>query len=571
MYIRKERDIFFYLLIIILSLAFSTWLMFHTFSYDAQSHTIRIAFRLWSDFSAHIPLIRSFSMSDNLTNFFRGRVVYPIYSGEPIRYHFLFDMMVGILEKIGIRIDWALNIPSILGFSLLLIAIYSLAISLFDSIPIALLSVAFFLFNGSLSFLRFFQIHPLSPSTPYDIASAREFPAFAPWGPGLVSAFWNLNIYTNQRHLALVFGILLWFIFVVVSAKQQSKSHQFQSAILWGFVFGIFPYFHPPSLIIFAIFLICYFLLYPKRRIFLFTVAAVSLLVAIPQLLSMPGRASSIEWYPGWIIHNELFAERNMFRAITLFLNFWWQNIGIHGLLILLGFFMVPKKARLAIIPVIPLFILANLLKISVEATANHKFFNFILIVGQMLSAYVLVWFWTFFSSRRFHSFIRLFVYSLICLFVSLLTLSGIIDFFVVKNDIIGTLPDWQTNEAALWIAKITPKNAIFLNSTYLYNPASIVGRPIYLGWPYFAWSTGYVGNRFEMLKTIYEAKDSNILCPFVQENHISYITVEDTHGDINLPNIDVSYYFSRFRPSYANTDKTYGIFSTDVLCPPKK
>ena len=216
-------------------LIFSSWLMFHTFGYDGTSNVpaafdggstqknILIARACWSDFGSHIPLIRSFSMGDN---FDRLRSLqspeYPLFSGEPIRYHFLFYMVVGLLEKIGLRLDWALNIPSILGFTLLLAGIWSLAVVLFKDKKIAILSIIFFLFNGSLSFLKFFKDHPISLNTPLDILRANAFPAFGPWDGGQITAFWNLNIYTNQRHLAWGFAIGIWFLVWIVTSANRS-------------------------------------------------------------------------------------------------------------------------------------------------------------------------------------------------------------------------------------------------------------------------------------------------------------------------------------------------------------
>src|SRR3989344_5595347 len=167
---------------ITLALLFSFWLMFHTFSYDARNNTIHIGRTLWSDFGAHIPLIRSFSMGDNFTLLLKGKPEYPIYPGEPIRYHFLFYALVGLLERLGLGIDWALNIPSALGFFFLLFFIFAIVKKLFTDIRVAVLSVIFFLFNGSLAFLRFFALHPLSKNILYDIRNASAFPAAAPWG-----------------------------------------------------------------------------------------------------------------------------------------------------------------------------------------------------------------------------------------------------------------------------------------------------------------------------------------------------------------------------------------------------
>src|SRR5579859_5172895 len=119
-------------------LLFSIWLMFSTFSYTNGS--MMIATKAWSDFANHIPLIRSFSFGSNFPP------QDPLFSGEPIHYHFLFYMFVGFLEKFGIRIDYALNIPSALGFFALLVIIYVFAIKIFHSKGVGIFSVIFFLF-----------------------------------------------------------------------------------------------------------------------------------------------------------------------------------------------------------------------------------------------------------------------------------------------------------------------------------------------------------------------------------------------------------------------------------------
>jgi hypothetical protein len=67
--------------------------MFSTFSY--KDGNMLIASKAWSDFASHIPLIRSFSFGNNFPP------QYPLFSGPPIKYHFLFYAFVGLLEKLG--------------------------------------------------------------------------------------------------------------------------------------------------------------------------------------------------------------------------------------------------------------------------------------------------------------------------------------------------------------------------------------------------------------------------------------------------------------------------------------
>jgi hypothetical protein len=551
--------------LILVAVLFSFWLMFHTFSYDEKRHEIRIAFKLWSDFGAHIPLIRSFSMGGNWPIVMRQTPIeYPIYPGEPIRYHFLFDMIVGILERMGLRIDWALNVPSALGFFGMLMGVYLLAYTLFGSRMSGILSVIFLLFNGSLGFLRFFANHPLSLSTLQDIWRVKDFPSFAPWGPGDVTAFWNLNIYTNQRHLAIAFAMTIGFIISMLKQEHHTFKKQFPMAILWGVLFGFLPYFHQPTLLVIALLLIWYILALPRLRLFLLTVSVVSGALILPQVLMSPSGAPGIEWHPGYIIHNEIIKmsfPANIVRVLT----FWWHNIGVHIFLIPIGFFLIPKRARIILFPLLPLFMVAVLFKFSIEVSANHKFFNFVMILGHMLSAYVLVWFIR--LTKQFHLVVRSFAYSLVGIFLILLTLSGVIDFFVVANDTKGAIADIPRNETATWIAQHTPPDAVFLNSNYLYHPASLAGRPIFLGWPYFAWSAGYEENRMPVMDTLYETRDTALRCDMLRKRNISYVTVENIQGDVNLPDIDMTYYLKTFTPAFVSRDQKYAIFTQEELC----
>lgn len=547
---------------------FSFWLMFHTFSYDQNKPAIRIAFKLWSDFGAHIPMIRSFSLGNNFPNPWQHKSIeYPIFPGEPIRFHFLFDMGVGLLERLGLRIDWALNIPSAVGFFLLLVAIYTLSDRLFRSRTAAFLSVLFFLFNGSFGFLRFFALHPLSSQTPMDIIKAKEFPAFAPWGPGDVTAFWNLNIYTNQRHLSFAFALILFFMITLLAVERWRTKRQLPVALSWGILIGALPYFHQPTLLILAVLIGWYFLAFPKLRMPLVVTGLISLALIVPQILLVRSADSLVSWYPGYTIHNELGKLPFLWEKAYRFLVFWWNNIGLHSVLIPLGFFIIPKRTRLIVFPLVVLFIIPNMFKFSVEISANHKFFNFVLILGNMISAYTLVWFVRRVSRLNFPLVLRAFLYSIVCVFIFFLTLSGIIDFFVVANDTKGVLEDIPANEVATWIARNTPKDAIFLNSSYLYHPASIAGRRIFLGWPYFPWSAGYKENRMPIMDTMYETRSSQERCELLRKRNISYVTVEDVPNDYNLPKIELAYFMKEYTPVFVSKNRTYAIFTTEALC----
>src|SRR3972149_7724231 len=100
------------IIVVVIASIFGYLITFSTFS--ANLNNLFINTKLWSDFASHIPLIRSFSLGFNIPP------EYPLFPGAVIKYHFLFYLAVGLLEKIGVRIDLALNSLSFAGFFFLI-------------------------------------------------------------------------------------------------------------------------------------------------------------------------------------------------------------------------------------------------------------------------------------------------------------------------------------------------------------------------------------------------------------------------------------------------------------------
>jgi len=487
-----------------------------------------IATKAWSDFGAHIPLIRSFSLGANWPP------QYPLFPGQPIRYHFLFYFLVGMLEKAGLRIDWALNIPSALGFFLLVYMVYKLGTFLFADKRVGMLAVLFFLFNGNLTFVRFFRQFPINFASLGQIMRNVHFVSFAPWGQGDISAFWSLNIYTNQRHLALAFGLALLVVYLFLKLETVSVRKQMFWAPVLAILLGIFPYFHQPTLLIVGICMGWYFLVFPRLRWFLLLTGILAGLLIAPQVFLLSQGPKLIAWYPGYLIHDAL--------SIPRFFSYWWQNLGLHSVLYAIGFLVAPVWMKKALFPIFIIFAVANLFKFSPEVAASHKFFNFFLILGNILSAYALIRLFHRIRSMSSHWLIGVSAYWIIGLFLFFLTFSGIIDFFPIYNDPIGPLPDKPTNKMANWILHNTPPESIVLNSSFFYNPASLAGRKIFLGWPYFAWSAGYdTYKRMDQQKHVLEAPDTESLCLFLSRYNIDYILLEKPQSQQEFsPNVAV-------------------------------
>lgn len=533
---------------------FSVWLFSHTFGFDPKTQSIRIGSTLWSDFGAHLPMVRSFSMGSNWWRLTHGEAPQsPLFPGEKIRYHFLFYMLSGILERMGVRIDWALNIPSIIGMFLLLGFIYLTVRKIFVSGWVAILSVLFFLFNGSLSFLAFFRSHPVSVSTPGDIFSATRFPSFGPWDGGLVSAFWNLNIYTNQRHLALSYAICLIIIYLLYTHKPETALNQrawFGIAI--GILAGSLLFLNQAAFIIAAVYLFWLFVIHPPARF----PALVSGLVIIPLLFlyrNVFAIPSPIPVEAGYLIEKPL--------TVSKFAVYWWHNLGLHVFLIPFGFIFAPRTAKLLIIPLILLFAVPNIWRLSPDMINNHKLFNFVIIMGASYSAVFLVRLW---QARR--GILAVFNRLITLILFVFLTVSGVIDFAVIANDNIGGLTDIGGNPDARFFADSTKPEDLVLNSTWFYHPASLAGRDIFSGYAYFTWSYGYdKDEREKQLNSIYGASDPVTACRLLRRYGIDWVELNDSpEGYVR---INPLLWYGTFSPFYRNSDSRINVYSTARIC----
>lgn len=524
------------LILFFISLAgLSVWLMWHTFSYDSSGHSLLISSKVWSDFGSHLPLIRSFSYGTNWPP------QYPLFPGEPIRYHFLFYAFVGLLEKLGLRLDYALNFPSAAGFFSLCLMIFVVAKKLFIRTDIAVLSVIFFLFNGSLSFLDFFSVHPLNSSTPMQIISNSVFPSFGPWNGSKIAAFWNLNVYTNQRHLSLSFAIVLFIIYLLYS-------HPKKLIYLVGFLTGLLLLLNQAAFAIVLPFIVFFFLLRPRLRLPLI----VSFLGSIPWIalsLLFTHTFPVISLKPGFLMNQPL--------TPFSFLNYWFMNFGLHLFLIPIGLLLAPRRTKIFVIPLVILFILPNIFQFSVDMINNHKFFNFYLIFGSMFTAYFINFFWH-----------RLNILGKIIspLLIIALTLGGLVDLFPVINDTRYSLSDYPANLDVAFFADHTPPNSVVLNSTWFYHPASLAGRPIFNGYSYFTWSYGYNQTlREHQALSVYSAPSKLAACKLLGIYHISYVELNSHPENFIHPNL--SLWQNEFIPVYSNHDSGVSVYSVADSC----
>jgi hypothetical protein len=495
----------------IFSIFFLISFIFFQSTFWYQDGLFFIKSKLWSDFAAHIPLIRSFSLGNNFLP------EYPFFAGEKISYHFLFYLLVAGFEKIGFQIDFALNFVSAFGSALLLTTIVGLG-QYFFSFSAGLLAVILFLFNGSLSFMEFFIENPvISFSDGIEkIIAQKHFISFGPWDGGVISAFWNLNIFTNQRHLAMGLGVLFFLIYVFEN-KFKNKKIIFSKKEIFFLSLSIIllPLLHQASFAFLAIYLLVGFLEKRKK----FSKQAFIFL----SIIGIISSAIYLFWGSSFtpIFQLGFLAKEKTFLSM---LNYWFNNFGLYLFFIpLLLFLSFRKKDKFKKFKTLYLsgflvFVLAHLFKFSPDMINNHKFVTIFLVILNIGVAGLLE---GVFSKKGLIKKIG----ATIVLFF--LTFSGVIDLFPILNDSLVVKKDYQQTEFGRWVVE-SPKDSVFLVNSYLYNPASLAGRKLYLDYGYFAWSMGYPDReRRQSQKLIFaEGISRDDWCSLMADEGIDYLTL---------------------------------------------
>ncbi|MBN1687704.1 MAG: hypothetical protein JW893_01240 [Candidatus Omnitrophica bacterium] len=550
----------------------SSWIIFsHVFWSTGPFQTLRISSLVVSDFAFHIPLIRSFSIGNNLD------FLNPIFAHDFLRYHFLFDFMAGTFEKLGLPIGFAVALPSTLFWCAFLILLYFFGKTLFDGQSfVGWVSVLLFLFNSSLSFVLF--LNQQKGESFFSILKSwwnlENYVSFGPYDGNLVCAYWHWNIYLNQRQLLLGYAVILLVLIPIISTllkKDGSETLSVKQSVFLGFLAGILPFWHTPSYVCLLMILGILFLTFPiKKQCGWILLAAI--LIGAPQFLWLQlanqDQVQHSGWYFGFLVPTfgtgirfSSSALINQFlNGILSFFRFWFYNWGLSFLLIPLSFLFVDSRRRRILLIPLALFLIAHLFRFSGDIGTNHKFLNLALIIGNCYIAFLL--------SRIFRNRWGGPVWAGL-LFI-LLTASGIVDATPVKNSFLYNFADIAQDPSSRWIRKNTSTDAVFLTNYRIYNPVSLAGRTTFQGWPYFNDSLEHpVDKRVALTQKIYASENRGELCSYLRQNGIDYIQLE--HSDMKEHQVEThdGLFQNELKPVFEENKSPYQAryFSREDIC----
>src|SRR5213080_3767467 len=191
-----------------------SWMMFASF--NTKAGKLQIANPEYSDFGPNTALMQSFAVGHNFPT------EYPHFSGDRIRYHFLFYFQAGNLEFLGLNPAWSLNLLSITTLVSMLVIVMTLGEVLFNSRAVGRLGSLLFFFFGSLSYVPFLRKQASIRAAIEAVKHQGEFlPSIFPYR-GETWGTWSQVTYLNQRHFASAIGILmLVLVFLVIQYRAR--------------------------------------------------------------------------------------------------------------------------------------------------------------------------------------------------------------------------------------------------------------------------------------------------------------------------------------------------------------
>jgi len=571
-----------YFLVLAAFLLFGSWMM-RTSLYidDGQLHA---GYSVFSDFAPHTALISSFARGANFPTW------YPHFPMDGIRYHFLFYFLCGNLDFLGLPLDWAINLPSLVGLGSFCALLVLLGVLLTGRRPAYFAAPALLFLRSSFGVFTFIRdrraegaslveaIRAIGQSTVFVGNTLHE-----DWG------LYAVNVYANQRHLLFGAALLLLLLFLFLpllraglrplhpedgrrprllrtDAWLPPSARMLGAALL--IVIGM-PYLHGSVLITFLL-ILAPLAVFSTGRLAHLLVAAAGIASAALQARFFAGgvnEAASFSWQFGFL------ADPPTLWGV---LGYCIELYGAAFLLMLILPWVQPGRFRTvaAAAFLIP-FGFAFFISLTPDVTVNHKY----LILSAALSNILIVdlvarvwekprnlqrarrvdleegraagtptlWGMPALRARleatrigrialehksRIRSAWIVIRRGAAVLLAFLLIATGIADLWVYTQVNRNTVAMDLNSPLVTWVRENTRPDEVFLTEPLAFNDFFYSGRMVYYGHAYYAWSAGHdTAARDKQYRLLLDGCDGdyNLFRALCLEEGVSYLLVTDT------------------------------------------
>ena len=471
------------LVFVVCALIVSYWLMVKTF-HGGEAGQLFVGSNNLFDFGHALGIIRSFSWGSNIP------FTSPFQAGLPFFYHFFFYFLVAIWEYFGVPVIWAMNIPSVLSFTALLIVVYFLPqIIAKTGKAVGWLAVGLTLTNSSLTFWNLLVQKGLNTGFIRFLWQLPTYPFSGPFDGSTISLFMTLNNYVNQRHLAFAMALGL-FLFILGYKRISSVWLGVLTGILMGWNMAVCG-------LVFFVFVVwfgCY-----KQWKTLGAYVSVFGITAGLWLVPYIGYAHSAIAFL-----QVLNSTGTQTRPLWNIVGYLWQNLGLLPFIAALGYIMLPKTIKQVFVPFVVGFILVCVLAAVAKQGFDQKFLSFFIVGINVLAAIGLAWVW---KKQKI----------ITVLLFGMLIVSGLVDLIPIKNEFAFPLVSLDTASVISWIGASTPTDAVFVSYSDIMDPVALAGRKNFFGF------FGNIGS-IDRMTIVAQVYAGNVTA--IKNNHISYILI---------------------------------------------
>ena len=475
--------------------------------FDGEYH---IAFPLFGDAAFHSSLVTSFAQGANYPP------QYPMMASTLLRYTFLIDFYSGILDHLGLGLQWSIVLPGIALLASLLALLYLLGCRFTGRRVGGFTVMALIIFSGGIEFIRAFTDWQTLGISLQEFLATQNLNYTNMYDFNYV--FTNFIIIVMAQRAALigfaVGALIILICYLLYVDKSVEEIHARKTLAFAGMLAGLLPLFHTYSYACVMISTSLMFIIYREKRCLYFLVPAIVL--AIPQAIYIYSQMGSSYFRVeiGWMVSSVLDIP-----------GFWIVNMGLELVLLIAGLIIAGKKKAIFYTPYLAIFVIANIFVFQPWNYDNHKFFSFWLMPSALFMAAALVYVYD----------LRKIGKPLYTILLVLSTVTGLLAAtFLVAHPYTEFSND-QINVAD-WIKEHTPTDAIFLTGDSATHPAiALAGRLSYLG--YYPWMYTHginTADRVSNVRAIYNATNLTTMQEKLHALNISYVCLgpDETQSD---------------------------------------
>lgn len=513
-----EREAVFFAILAV----FLLWIMFYVF--HIKDGVLYSGFSVFGDYAPHTAMMRSFSRGDNFPT------QYPHYGGSDVKYHFMFQFLAGNLEYLGMRLDLAYNLISVLALLGFLMMLYGLAVRITGMAAAGAGAVVLFFFRSGTAFFRFAAEHVQAGDLWQVLKENTSFIGYTAnedWG------LWNFNVYLNQRHLAFGLIIVCTALWIYLDWVEAGNRHT-ETGLCWmkkrlfsreawmfrdagralavGILLGLSSFWNGAAVIGGLLILMGFGLFSDGKLDYALTALAAVICSLIQTKIFIKEGGMTFSFYWG------LLAEDKSLPGVLWYL-IQMSGIFFVGLLILALFLDRMKRSVLTafLFPVLFAFCIS----LTPDINVNHKYVMIAYAFLTIFWAYVLLRLWKKGITGKAAA-----VVLAVCL-----TITGIYDFVVILKDNdrghrVGVVMDSDLTE---WLEENLDSSDLILTPEYSMNEVTMAGVMMYCGWPYYAWSAGYdTYYRASVAVLIYTTPYAEEVKSLTEQEGIDYILFQE-------------------------------------------